>query len=126
MSIFKNLKKAHAAVAVDLANNDNPTLGKQFSDLAVAAVTKGLESPEWKKYMSLFADNAEQLERLTVQADGEEKYLRLFRAYIVANSICDITTQTDTINKIDETIDAGIVNQASDGTIERPLELPEV
>jgi hypothetical protein len=126
MSIFKNIKKAHAAVSVDLVKGNPPTLGKQFSNAAVAAITRGLGSPEWKSYMSLFADNAGQLERLTVQKQGEQDYLPLFRAYVVSNSVCDITTNTNTINRIDEAIDDPAMSEAPDGTIVRPFQVPDV
>ncbi len=125
MGIFKNLKKAHAAVSVDLVKGNPPTLGKQLSNAAVAAILNGIHSPEWKAYMSLFADNTAQLERLTVPKVGEEDYLPLFRAYIVSNSICDITTNTNTINKVDEHIDDNL-DQNPDNTVVRPFVIPDV
>lgn len=132
MSIFKNIKKAHAAVSVDLVNGNPPTLGKKFSNAAVAAITTGMVGPDgkptkaWADYMSLFADNKAQLERLTVPKEGEDDYLPLFRAYVVANSICDITTNTNTINRIDEKIDDPATSEAADGTINRPFVVPNL
>jgi len=124
MSIFKNLHKAHVAIEEDLVNATDvkpPTLGKKYSVAAVAAITKGMGSQEWKDYMSLFADNAAQLARLTtVAAGGEPDYLPLFRAYIVSNSVCDITTNTNTINRVTRAIDDGIADEQPDGTIVRP------
>src|SRR5215831_3249059 len=117
MSIFDNIKNAHDAVVLDLANGNPPTLGKKLSNAAVAAITSGINSPAGKAYMSLFADNLDQLERLTVAKANEDDYLPLFRAYIVSNSVCDVTTNTNTISRITAKIDDPTMKTESDGKV---------
>jgi hypothetical protein len=125
MSILKNLQKVNAAVVLDNVNGNPPTLGKQIGNAAVAAITGGIASPAWKDYMSIFADNAEQLERLTVQKQGEADYLPQLRAYIVSNAVCDATTTTATANRVSNTIDVGL-GEAADGTVVKPFPIPGV
>jgi hypothetical protein len=131
MSILKNLQKAHAAVAVDNVKGTPPgTLGKALSNAAVKAITKGLGSNEWRSYMAIFADNAAQLERLTVQKPPglEDDYLPLLRAYVVSNSVCDIGTNTNTVNRVDARIDKDLVNELPDGEPDqyRPAAIPKI
>ncbi|HYW70676.1 MAG TPA: hypothetical protein VE961_06565 [Pyrinomonadaceae bacterium] len=124
MSIFDNIKNAHDAVVLDLANGNPPTLGKKLSNAAVAAITSGINSPAGKAYMSLFADNLDQLERLTVAKANEDDYLPLFRAYIVSNSVCDVTTNTNTISRITAKIDDPTMKTESDGKVVKPFTIP--
>jgi len=109
MSIFKNLKKVHAAVTADLVN-DAPTLSALINAAAVKAIMGGKDSDEFKSYMAIFADNPEQLERLTVPKDGEPAYIAQMRAYIVANAICDAGTNAHTGNKVTSQIDGDPAN----------------
>jgi hypothetical protein len=125
MSILKNLQKVNAAVVLDNINGNPPTLGKQIGNAAVAAITGGINSAEWKSYMSLFADNAEQLERLTVPKPTDADYLPQLRAYIVSNAVCDATTTTATANRVDNRIDVGMA-EAPDGTVNKPFPIPLV
>src|SRR4051812_17564473 len=126
MKILEKLQKLHFVVAADNVNgnpNANPpeppgTLGKRVSNAAVAALTNGIHSNEWKQYMSLFADNTAQLERLTVpNPNTDPAYLPLMRAYIVSNAICDIGTPAHTANRIDERIDQDL-EATADGTVD--------
>lgn len=123
--IVRNLQKAHAAVVLDTFRGGD--LGFRMGQRAIKAITKGLNSPEWKTYMSLFADNAAQLNRLTVETPGEPAYLPQARAYIVSNAVCDAATNTETSNRVDTRIDDGL-NDVSDGTIDalRPFPIPDV
>lgn len=131
MSILKNLQRAHAAVAVDTVKGTPPgALGKALSNAAVKAITKGLGSDEWRSYMAIFADNAAQLERLTVQKPPgqEDDYFPLLRAYIVSNSVCDIGTNTNTVNRVDARIDKDLLNETADGVPDqyRPADIPKI
>jgi hypothetical protein len=121
MSIFKNLQKAHAAVAKDTFNSGD--LGIRIGQLAVQAVIKGMDSQQWKDYMSLFADNEAQLNRLTVATLDEPSYLPQTRAYIVSNSICDAATGVKTHNNVDLRIDNELPVEP-DGKIVRPFDIP--
>jgi hypothetical protein len=116
-TILEKLQKLEGIVTNDNVNgnpNANPptppgALGKALSNTAVAAITGGIISDAWKAYMSLFADNAAQLERLTVENPTDADYLPLLRAYMVSNAVCDIQTNTKTANRVDERIDLGLV-----------------
>lgn len=119
MTIMKNLEKVHAAVVVDKAKAEGQ-LGESIGILAVEAIMKGIKSDEWKTYMSLFADNAEQLDRLTVETPGEGTYLRQARAYIVSNAVCAAGTNTFTGARVDERIDDGVNSEDPDGTVSKP------
>jgi hypothetical protein len=124
-TIFRNLQNAHAAVVNDTMKGGD--LGARIGALAIKAVTGGLTSPDWKTYMSLFADNVTQLNRLTTTTtDGNRTYLPQFRAYIAGNGVCDAATTTDTANKLDVTIDDGLdPNLPADDTVnQRPFQIP--
>jgi hypothetical protein len=128
MSIFLNLKKAHAAVVVDNLKNPAPELSKNLRLAAIAAINGGIESEEWKKYMSLFANNDKELARLTTPQDGDGDYMPQFRAYVVSNSVCDASTDTRTPNKVDGRIDIDPADSAEDPAFiaTRPFPIPAV
>lgn len=126
MSIFNNLKTAHAAIVVDMArhsidpkDNTSGKLGAEINNLAVEALTHGINSDAWREYMSLFASNEAELAHLSDPKKTEDPkfgWLRQFRAYIVSNAICDIGTNgkthdkiTDEINILEDQVDAGFV-----------------
>lgn len=121
MTILRNLLKAHAAVAKDIFNSGD--LASRIGQLAVEAVINGMDSQEWKDYMSLFADNEAQLNRLTVQTPDEPSYLKQARAYIVSNAICDAATGVKTHNNVNTSIDDELPEEP-DGTIVRPFNIP--
>lgn len=125
MSIYKNLQKAHAAVAVNTFQGGD--LAIRLGQQAVAALIGGMNSDEWRKYMSLFADNEAQLNRLTVKGNNEPSYLMRARAYIVSNAICDAATGTKTPQNVEPDIDDGL-DETPDETVAaiRPFQLPDV
>ena len=113
MKIRERLLLVQAAVAVDKVKGTGD-LGTRVGDAAEAAMRGGIASDEWKAYMSLFADSADQLKRLTtteLDGDGtnEARYLPRVRAYIVANGVCAPGTDAATVKNlmgIDANIDA--------------------
>lgn len=107
MGILKNLKKVHAAVVADLLN-DAPTLSALINNAAVNALMGGKDSDAFRSYMAIFADNPEQLTRLTVAAEKEPFYITQMRAYIVSNGICDVDTNGHTGNRVTEAFDGGL------------------
>ena len=129
MSIYHNLKKAHAAVALDNAKGTGK-LGADIGDLAVAAITGGIRSPEWRAYMSLFADNEEQLQRLISEPLLEqEPYLAQNRAYIVSNAVCAADTGTFVADRVDPDDINGAVSEERDEAFiaaNRPFPMPEI
>jgi hypothetical protein len=96
-------------------------LGNDLKKAAIKAMMKGINSPEWVSYMSLFAENAEQLKRLTVPQPGEDTWQSESRAYIVANAICGADSTTRTRLRVAKDIDVGIKDTA-DGSIVDPVE----
>jgi hypothetical protein len=101
MSIIDNLKRTEVAVYVD--NFKGGDLGRRIGNAAVKAIMKGFGSTEWKKYMALFCDTPEELERLTVEKETDPNYMPQMRAYIVSNAVCAGDTGTRTANKVDGT-----------------------
>lgn len=126
--IMDNLRKAHAAVAVDNAVGSGK-LGTDIGQLAVEAITGGIQSEAWKAYMSLFADNPAQLERLTSDPPpaAEQDYLPQLRAYIVSNAVCAADTGTFVADRVDDRIN-GAVSDAVDAEFikDRPFPIPSV
>lgn len=124
MTILKNLQTVAAAVAVSELRG--LPFSEQVKNASVDAIMHGIESQQWKDYMSLFADNAEQLTRLTVIQANDPSYLPQFRAYIVSNAVCGGFTGTRTHLNIDNRIDLNITNDNSDGTVLKPFPIPPV
>lgn len=104
MKIRDRLLLVQAAVAVDKVRGTGE-LGTKVGDAAEAAMVGGMTSDAWKAYMSLFAESADQLKRLTTtELDGEgtdeARYLPRVRAYIVANGICAPGTDAATVKNL--------------------------
>lgn len=129
-SIMDNLRKAHAAVAIDNAVGSGK-LGTDIGKLAVEAITGGITSNAWKTYMSLFADNAEQFARLTVDPPpaGEKDYLPQLRAYIVSNAVCAADTGTFVADRVDDKIEGSASDVLDEEFIKRrpfPITIPNI
>ena len=106
MSILNNLKRTEAAVVLDTFKNaTEPSLGTRIGTAAVAAIMKGIDSDEWKRYMALFCDTREELQRLTVVDPDEEDYMPQMRAYMVSNAVCFSETRTATSNGVDSNVE---------------------
>lgn len=115
-TILENLSKVHVAVVVDKETKQGD-LGLAISQLAVKAIMGGLGSPYWVKYMSIFADNPEQLQLLTKVTENEEEvnpYLPHTRAYIVSNSVCAPATESFTAMGVDTRIAAAAPAEPAD------------
>ena len=115
-TILKRLQKTDAAMQ-NAAIRDQ--LGFDLKRAAIKAMMNGIKSDEWISYMSLFAENAEQLNRLTVPQAGEDSWLTESRAYIIANAICGADSTTRTSLRVDDDIDDNI-NALADETIVDP------
>jgi hypothetical protein len=124
MKIYASLHRVHAAVVLDTFRGAPLQLGDKIMKLAIAALEGGIGSDAWKNYMSLFADNEIQLSRLRGADGNNADYLKQFRAYIVTNAMCDASTDTKTGLRVDERIDDLIVDDDPDGTITKPIDIP--
>lgn len=134
-TILKRLQITDAAMQ-NAAIRDQ--LGFELKQAAIKAMMKGIESPEWISYMSLFAENAEQLNRLTVLQPDEDSWLTESRAYMIANAICGADSTTRTSLRVDDDIDDNISNAADntivdpdhpnppDGAVKRPFKIPQL
>ncbi|HJR06833.1 MAG TPA: hypothetical protein VJ842_06220 [Pyrinomonadaceae bacterium] len=112
MSIINNLETAQQAVADDIANNNPARLAERVRKAAVAAITGGMNSVVWQRYMALFCDNANELAQMTVVRDTDEDYMAQTRAYTPANAICLPDTNTQ------------LTNGVRDRNIEPPVDAP--
>lgn len=117
----------------------NVQLGFKLKQAAIEAMMAGIGSKKWEEYMSLFADNAEQLKRLTVRGENDDVWLLESRAYMVANSICGADSTTQTRLRVDAFIDDNIESDSDDKIVDpvegeqfgenvivRPFRIPEV
>ena len=123
--ITENLDKAHVAVVIDTFKGGN--LGVRIAALAIRAVNGGIKSQDWKNYMSLFADNEEQLNLLTTEeVPADKPWLEQSRVYMVSNAVCDAATTTETGFRVNTGIDNGIAEAHDEGlTALRPFQMPD-
>lgn len=120
-SIKDNLKKVEATMKDP---TKNVAFGLSIKNAAIDAVTNGLDSPQGKAYMSLFADNEKQLTRLTVpDPQNDPTWYRESRAYMVANAICGADSTTLTGTKVKDGIDDNLPT-AADGKVTKPFPIP--
>lgn len=103
MSIFNNLKKVRAAVAIASIDNDVSAISIAINKAAMAAMFEGMPNGDinktkWGDYMAIFCENQDQLTRLTVADPNEADYLQQMRAYLVADGICDPSTTFSTMH----------------------------
>jgi hypothetical protein len=121
-TIVERLKQTDAAMKV-VANKAQ--LGLRLKQAAIAALMGGIESDAWKSYMSLFANNQEQLNRLTVKAEDEDWTVTESRAYIVANAICGADSTTQTSLKVQGVIDADLEAGGANNILDPDQPVPE-
>ncbi len=122
MSIMGNLKKVSAAVEADNDNGGN--FGVRLRKSAINALIGGIRSADWMTYMSIFADNAEQLRRLTVvDEQNDPNWVKESRAYIVSNAVCGANTTTVTTANVRDEIDEGLTDEP-DGLVVKPFSIP--
>jgi hypothetical protein len=118
-NIYQNIGKIHIAVVQDKETRQGD-LAQALSALAVEAIMGGLGSEAWVGYMSVFADNAAQLNVLTAAAADEDAYLPRSRAYIVSNAVCAAGTNTATTNGVETDIALVVPDNTPDGTVQKP------
>jgi hypothetical protein len=78
-----------------------PSLGLVLKKNAIAGIANGVASKEARRYMSMFADNDEQLNLLTsIQPPANKPWLPEAQAYMMANAVCNPNTNGATGNGI--------------------------
>lgn len=123
MSIIGNAKKVAAAVAQGNVTGD--TFGGDVKAAATKAIFGGIQSQDWEDYMTLFADNAAQLQRLKgADAQANVSWVRDSIAYLAADGMCGATTTGIIANNLDARLDDGL-EEAADGTITKIFEIPD-
>jgi hypothetical protein len=130
-TIRDNIDKVEKAMGVP-ANKAG--LGLVLKNAAIDAIMEGPgpEKEKWQIYMSMFADNQEQLDRLTiVDPANDPPWLNEARAYVMSNAVCAPNTNTKTGNGIFNTpietaLDNGIssVSEGANGPV-RKLRPPD-
>ena len=104
MKIIDNLQAAQDAIAADIAASEadgtKSALAESVRKAAVEAITGGVSSVKWLRYMALFCDDANQLAQLTVARKGDEDYMPQIRAYTAANAVCLPDTNTRLTNGV--------------------------
>lgn len=116
-TILKRLQKTDRAMEDPL---HRVQLGGKLKRAAIKAIMGGIGSDDWKAYMSLFADNVDQLNRLTVRKPDEDAWLAEARAYMVANAVCGADSTTRTSLRVDDDIDDGVSNAADAKIVDPP------
>lgn len=106
--IIKKVGAIHIAVVKDKETRGGE-LAEALSKLAVEAIMEGVGKPAWRKYMSIFADNPDQLKLLSEPGNPEPDYLPKVRAYIVANAVCAAGTNTATTNGLSPQMKSSLV-----------------
>jgi hypothetical protein len=103
--IMHNLRKKAAEIALD----EDGVIAEKLKWMAINAILNGPGSHQWHKYMELFADTPEQLNRLKLEDDKKnDPKVRSSCAYIVSNAICGTQTGTQTHKLVDLEIDEGL------------------
>ena len=116
--ITDSIKKVHAAMDI---KEDQEDLGRLLRNYAIEAIASGPNTVPWRKYMSMFAENEEQLELLSVPKETDVKWLRHARAYLVANSVCAVHTNTKTGNGIFKTDSEAALDENVSVTVDEKM-----
>ena len=92
MKIIKKVNAVRDAILAEQAAGGGSGPGTKGFKLKVAAIKAtlgGLSSEDWRKYMSLFASNEDQLKRLTGKdPNAADAWVKETSAYMVANGTC--------------------------------------
>jgi hypothetical protein len=117
MTILQNIRNVSKAVI------DDEAIGESLKNAAIKAVLGGVGSQDWEIYMRIFADNTEQLNRLTRREeplpanwDGESV------AYLVSNAICGGASTGELRQFIKPSLDEGLSTQTEQGFVKTPFQ----
>ena len=117
MKIVEKIEQIHRQIK---DKPGDPALAKKMQELAVKAMYSGINHDDWKQYMSNFASNPKQLQRLIGKDEvfNNTEYGRLTLAYVVANSTCGMGTDTETgrdmSDEMLEALDSGLPTEEED------------
>lgn len=92
MKIIKKVNSVKDAILAEQTaggGSGRGTKGYKLKVAAIKATLGGINSNDWKKYMSIFASNEDQLKRLTGRdANAADTWVKETSAYLVANGTC--------------------------------------
>jgi hypothetical protein len=108
MKILDNVQKISEEVG------DDEQIGVRIKNLAVKAMFKGIGSEEWAKYMSIFADNADQLKFLNTDDPTLDEWDKDSIAYLVSNAICGGASTGKLKENLDSRFGDRVANNNSD------------
>lgn len=98
MSILKNIEDQREFIKAS-PTGAGKTRADEISAAAKEAIFNGINSVEWKNFMSLyFAKSKEQLDRLTHKDEkfNNSQWGEMSLAYIAGNALCTVRTSTAT------------------------------
>ncbi|MGB7923986.1 MAG: hypothetical protein WCF57_12135 [Pyrinomonadaceae bacterium] len=125
MTILGNAKRVQRAVLHDAALGGR--LAEDLKEVAVKAVTGGIDSEDWKRYMAIFADNEAQLQRLIGRdaTVSDKIWFDESVAYLASNGVCTSPSTARFIDDIDPLIDSNL--DPTPGTLSAPraLDIPD-
>lgn len=101
MKILQNISEVSKAAI------DDDKIGEQLKLLAVEAMIGGIDSTDWERYMRIFADNTEQLNRLR-GINQPDTWDRVSVAYLVSNAVCGGLSTGALRQNVEATLDDGL------------------
>jgi hypothetical protein len=108
MSIRDNILEVKKTMLMELLSNDKTT-SSGIQELAIAAINAGPGSEAWRAYMSKFAENDTQLQRL--MASNDDPGMDRARAYLIADGPCGTETVTNFGNNTTIILDTGLADE---------------
>lgn len=109
-------------IVKDDHDHEEGKIGVNLRDAAIKAIRGGIDSPDWPDYMTIFADNEEQLKRLSGKEDSNTfPWANQMSAYLVSSGMCGGLTPGRLSEFLDERIDQGVSN-IPNGKIKRSVE----
>jgi|ERR1041384_931250 hypothetical protein len=108
MKIVENMQRLSNQIIA--SKPDDIQLANHLQSLAIKAIREGIRSAEWKAYMTSFASNYDQLERL---CGNDALFNRTIYgldslSYMAANSTCGPTTDCVTWRNMNIEMVAGL------------------
>lgn len=80
-------------------------IADQVQRLAEKAMFGGGQNPDWRTYMSQFADIEADLNKLIPTNDPPEDPKQLARAYLVRNGVCGMGSTRNMLDNVTTTLD---------------------
>lgn len=132
-TIKQNAEKLRDVIAQE-KDRDGSTFIDDLRAAAAAAIRAGVGSEPWKRLMTIFADNPQQLAVLTAKdndpmftdPNSQVGYTRVVSAYLAGGIMCTSETSVHLPQSIDPRIDFQFPSDGPDATFQKffPFPLP--